>query len=96
MNKEIEDLKKFGPSPKDLEKVKQQWLEQQKVSLKDNSAWLAELEQNKFPGNDLHFFTDQDKYIKALTVKDIQETAKLLLNGKNVITAVLMPEKNGK
>ena len=96
MNKEIEDLKKYGCSQVNLDKVKQQWFEQQKVGLKDNSAWLAELVENQFPGNDLRYFTEADQYIKALTVKDIQETAKLLLNGQNVITAVLMPEKVSK
>ena len=94
MNREIEDLKSLGPSQANLDKVKQQWLEQLKVGLKDNNAWLGELIENKFPGNDLHYFTDSEKYIKALTVKDIQDAAKLLLNGQNVITAVLMPEKS--
>ncbi len=96
MNKEIEDLIKFGPSQLNLDKIKQQWLEQQKVGLKDNNAWLAELIENKFPGNDIHYFTDFEKYVKAITVKDVQDAAKLLLNGQNVIRGVLMPEKKNQ
>jgi predicted Zn-dependent peptidase len=38
-------------------------------------------------------FLNYEKYVKALTAAQLQATAKLLFNGKNVITAVLKPEE---
>ena len=91
--KEIEDLKKFGPSQQNLDKVKQQFLQQHKVTIKDNSYWLSKLQNITFPGSDPKYFLNYEKYINSLTLKSIQEAANLLLNGSNVITAILRPEK---
>ncbi len=91
MNTEISNLKKNGPKPADLEKVKQQWLEQNKTSMKENGTWLNEILETKFPGDNTDRFIHADKYIKALTPKQIQDAAKLLLNNANVITGVLRP-----
>jgi len=38
------------------------------------------------------FVAEAEKYINALTVKDIQNAARLFLSGKNVMTAILRPE----
>lgn len=92
INKEIDNLKKFGPSKQDLEKVKQQWRVQYKVNIKENNYWLGRLQDIYFPGSDPGYFIDYEKYINALSPKGIQDAAKLLLNGKNVITAILKPE----
>jgi predicted Zn-dependent peptidase len=43
-------------------------------------------------GENADRFLNYEKYVKALTPAQIQATAKLLFNGKNVITAVLKPE----
>ncbi|HUS03784.1 MAG TPA: insulinase family protein [Chitinophagaceae bacterium] len=91
--KQIEDLKKYGPSKADLDKVKQQWREQLKVNKKENGYWLSQLQDFKFPGGDPKYFIDAEIYIDALTPKAIQDAAKLLLNGNNVVTAILRPAK---
>ena len=93
IRKEIENLKKFGPSKENLDKVKQQWREQHKVSIKENSAWLGQLQSFTFPGDDPKYFIEYEKYVNALTPKGIQDAANLLLTGKNVVTAILRPEK---
>ena len=93
MNTEIESLKKNGPRPADLDKVKQQWLEQNKTSMKENGTWLNEILETKFPGDNVDRFINAEKYIKALTPKQVQDAAKLLLNNANVITGVLRPAK---
>lgn len=92
MNTEIENLKKNGPRPADLQKVKQQWLEGHKEAMKENGTWLAEILETRFPGDNLDYFLQYEKYVKALTPKGIQEAAQLLLNPQNVITAILRPE----
>ena len=93
INQEIEKLKKNGPSVKDLNKVKQQWKEQAKIAIKDNGEWLQNLQATKFPGQDINFFITAEKYINALTPKDVQEAAKIFLDGKNVVIGILRPEE---
>jgi zinc protease len=44
-------------------------------------------------GQDPSYFLQYEEKVNKLTVKDIQEAAKLLLNRKNVFSAILMPEK---
>ncbi len=92
-NKEIQNLIKDGPSKENLDKVKQQWREQYKVDIKENGTWLSELQSFNFPGNDPDYFINYQKYVDALTQKDIQDAAKLLLSTGNVLTGILMPEK---
>ena len=93
MRREIEDLKNHGPSKANLDKVKQQWKEKYKVDKKENSVWLSQLQDFYFPGDDPKYFIEYEKYVDALTPKAIQDAAKLLLNGNNVITAILRPAK---
>ena len=92
-NKEIQNLIKDGPSKENMEKVKQQWKEQYKVNIKENETWLSELQSFNFPGNNPDYFIHYEKYVNALTAKDVQDAAKLLLSTKNVVTGILMPEK---
>jgi zinc protease len=92
-NAEIESLIKNGPSKENLEKVKKQWKEQHKVDIKENGTWLAQLQSFVFPGDNADYFINYDKYVDALTVKDIQDAAKLLLSTKNVVTGILRPQK---
>jgi zinc protease len=89
---EINKLVKNGPSQVNLDKVKKQWLEQNKTQMKDNQFWLSSLQEQKLQGSDPKLFLNYEKVVNALTVKDIQDTAKKLFDGKNIFTAVLMPE----
>jgi zinc protease len=92
-NAEIQSLIKNGPSQENLDKVKKQWKEQHKVDMKENGTWLSELQDFYFPGGNPDYFINYDKYVDALTTKEIQDAAKLLLTTKNVVTGILRPEK---
>ncbi len=91
-NAEIESIIKNGPSKENLDKVKKQWTEQHKVNIKENGTWLSELQDFYFPGDNPDYFINYDKYVNALTPKDIQDAAKLLLTTNNVITGILRPQ----
>lgn len=91
---EIQSIIKNGPSKENLEKVKKQWHEQHKVNIKENGTWLSQLQSFYFPGDNPDYFINYDKYVDALTTKDVQEAAKLLLSTKNVVTGILLPEKD--
>lgn len=92
VKKEFELMAKNGPSAEYLDKVKKQWLESHKTQIKDNGAWLEELLSVQSRGSDISRFLEYEKYVNALTPKDVQQAANLVLNGKNQFFAVLMPE----
>lgn len=92
IRKEFEMIVKDGPSNSYLEKVKKQLIEQDKVAMKENGSWSSTLWDIAVKKMDPTYFLEFEKKLNKLTVKDIQATAKLLLNGKNQFTAVLMPE----
>ncbi|MEO8764838.1 MAG: insulinase family protein [Ginsengibacter sp.] len=92
-NNEIQNLIKNGPSKENLEKVKQQWKEKYKVDIKENGTWLSQLESFNFPGDNPDYFINYEKYVNALTQKDVQEAAKLLFSSNNVVTGILRPEQ---
>lgn len=92
VKKEFADIAAKGPDTSYLNKVKIQWLEQNKVKKKENGTWLDALLDIKFKGDDPDRFVNAEKYINKLTVKDVQQVAKLILDGKNQFYAVQMPE----
>jgi len=89
---EFAHLAKDGPDQSYLDKVKKQWLEAHKEDIKKNEAWLNVMLEQKNQGTDPKRFLEYEKYVNALTTKDVQQAANLILNGKNQFFAVLMPE----
>lgn len=92
-NAEIEKIKKDGPQQSDLDKVKKTWLEQYKVQLKENGFWSGKLQGIYFQNDDPQRIFDYEQNVNTITTDDIKNVANKLLNGDNVITAVLYPEK---
>lgn len=93
VKKEFDLLAKNGPSQEYLDKVKKQWLEDHKTQIKENGTWLEQLLTFKAQGGDPKRFLEYEKYVNALTPKDVQQAANLILNGKNQFFAILMPEE---
>ena len=89
---EIEKIQKNGPSAETLEKVKKQRLEKDRESLKSNDSWMDNLIAAKVDGRSIDRFINYEKYINALTTKDLQKAAQVYLNPANMITAVQLPE----
>lgn len=92
VRKEFTDIVEKGPEAGYLDKVKKQWIEQYKVGIKDNGAWMNQLLHFKLHGGDPDRFINYEKYVNKLTPKDVQEAAKLILGGNNEFIAVQMPE----
>ncbi|MBO9593358.1 MAG: insulinase family protein [Niabella sp.] len=93
MHAEIKNIETKGPSKENLDKVKQQWLEQNKVAMEQNGSWLEYLLAARLEKKDPDRFLNTDKYINALTPASVQAAAKKLFSSGNVVTAVLQPEK---
>ncbi|HQD09276.1 MAG TPA: insulinase family protein [Flavihumibacter sp.] len=81
-----------GPEQKYLDKVKKQWLEQYKVSVKENNFWLDQLQSIRSNGADPRYLLNYEALVQKLTTADLKMTAQKLFNGKNIFSAVLMPE----
>jgi len=96
MKKEIRDLVDHGPSAANLEKVKQQWIEQYKTDIKENGSWLSNLQDAYFPGDNVDYFVNYKKYVNALTPGELQDAAKKLLSTNNVLVGVLLPAQDTK
>lgn len=92
VKKEFSDIAKKGTDTSYLNKVKKQWIEQYKTTIKENGTWLTQLLELKQQGGNPDRFLNYEKYVNALTPKDVQEAAKLILDGKNSFYAVQMPE----
>lgn len=93
LNSQIDSIKLKGPDKATLDKVKQQWIEQAKTSIKENGTWLQKIQSVLLEGENPDRFLNYEKYVNALTPEQIKATANLLFNGKNMITAVLKPEE---
>jgi zinc protease len=92
-NDEIDSVKNFPIAQSYLDKVKKTWIEQYRVSEKENAFWSARLLSIYFQGDNPENIFDYEKRVNALTAADLKTTANLLFDGKNVIQAVLYPEK---
>jgi zinc protease len=89
---EIEKIQKNGPAQETLDKVKKQWLESHRDELKSNDAWMSALLDAKVDGKNLDRFINYEKYVTAITTKDVQKAAQVYLNPANMVTAVQLPE----
>jgi len=82
---EVEKLYKKGPKAKDLEKAKKHFLKKREQELKQNDFWISSLKHNYIHNENVIASENYEEIVKALTVKDIQATAKKYLKDANII-----------
>ncbi len=76
----------------DLKKVTEPALEHNKVNLKDNRYWMNYFIGAYLNGYDPEKILDREQRIKAITVKDMTETARKYYSGPNLFKAQWLPE----
>ncbi|GAB3417990.1 insulinase family protein [Massilia agilis] len=91
---EIEKIKRDGPDPADLEKVKLNWTQGYRKSLRENSFWLAMLQTSLTEGTDPHEVLALENRVATLSVADVKAAAQRYFNTKNYVQVVLYPEKD--
>lgn len=89
---EIEKLKKNGPTPEDLQKVKEAQRREMETSLKENGFWLSSLEEAYFMDHDPSTIVDYEEIISKLSVEDLKKTANQYFNMDQYVKVVLFPE----
>lgn len=90
---EMEKIKQNGPEQKDLDKVKKSLLEKYTVNMKDNRYWSGVLQGIYFQENDTNRFLNYKNIVSEVSIEDIKKVATIVLDNKNMINAVLFPEK---
>ena len=90
---EIQKIKDAGPTPEDLNKVKETFIKKQQENLKENGYWLTALQRAAEMDTSPESILTVETRIKAVTAKEIQERAKKYFQMNNYFQAVLYPEK---
>lgn len=93
MNAEINGIKAKGPSKEDLDKVKQQWIEQNREAIKKNGIWAEYILEARLEKKDPDRFLNSEKYINGITIERVKKAAQILFSSGNVVTAILQPGK---
>lgn len=93
LDQEIKMIVNQGPSKENLDKVKQQWIEQNKIAMKRNGTWLGFILDQRIDHKDVDRFLNSEKYIQALTPQSVQAAAHQLFDPGNVVIGVLQPDK---
>ena len=91
IHKEINDIVANGPRQDDLQKVKENMLKKHKEDLRENQWWLSTL--TSYYRDDLNYITDYVQVVNNLTEDLVQAKLKELVDKKNVLEVVMMPEK---
>jgi zinc protease len=89
---EIERLKREGPDPADLDKVKRGWAQSWQRNLRSNAYWAAALGNAELYGTDPHRILDQLQRAGKITPEDVKLAAQRYFNTENYVQVVLNPE----
>jgi acyl carrier protein len=81
-----------GPDQKDLDKYKEEALNELRDDLKKNSTWMDFLTDYQVNGGDKYLILNKENLIKSVTLSQIQNLAKKYLTTDHRLIATLMPE----
>lgn len=91
----VKTAQENGIDQKDLDKVKETIKKQEEDQLKQNGYWLQNLSHAWIEKTDPAWLLSYSKKANAVTVGDLQQTAKKYFNMNNYVKAVLMPGDDG-
>lgn len=89
---EVEKIKKSGPTQKDVDKVKEAVLVENKENLEKNNFWMRTLVTAATEDRSIDAFVDAESDVETITAKGIQDVANKYLD-ENYFLGILMPEK---
>ena len=89
---EIEDIKKNGCNETNLTKVKETFIRERELYLKENNFWLASISQNEMNRENMLEILDYNKWVNSLTSDDFKRLANRYFNLNEYKRFVLMPE----
>ncbi|MBT3206880.1 MAG: insulinase family protein [Bacteroidetes bacterium] len=90
---EVDNLRKNGPSQKNLDEFKKNKIKEHNEYLKENRYWLNTLKHNYFhKENLLEDKSSFDKLVNSFTINDIKKAAQKYLNDSKTVKLVMKPE----
>jgi zinc protease len=90
----IDSVQKYGPTPAEVDKVREQITRAREVEVKTNEYWTSNLVARARSGEDIGGLgAAYDAFLKGLTAKQIQDAAKKYFSTGNYMKFVLLPEK---
>jgi zinc protease len=90
---EIDRIQTAGPVQSDLDKVKRNWVEGYRKSMRENGYWLGRLQATLTDNIDPATILTFEQEIAKLTTGDIKAAAEKYFNKGNYVQVVLNPEK---
>ncbi len=90
---EIAQMKEQGPTAADLEKVKQNWIQVHRKSLRENSYWLGHLQSAVLNGTDPETILGYEQRVAAISAQDLKNAAARYFDLDNYVQVVLYPAK---
>lgn len=90
---EIARLQEKGPDAGELDKVKSNWIQNHRRSLRENGYWVANLQSSLTEGTDPKAILDVERQVQALTADDVKAAARRYFDTKNYVQVVLNPEE---
>jgi zinc protease len=90
---QIDSLKQYGPTQKDIEKVQEMQRRQREEGLRENSYWLGQLVAYDQYGDDLRDILTYETLINGLAAETVQEAANRYLRADNYVRVSLYPEQ---
>lgn len=88
----IQSAQNNGIDQKDLDKVKETWKKQYRVSMQSNDFWLSSLSNAWINRTDPEEVLSYVQNVEALTTQDLQKAARKYFTLDNYVKAVLYPE----
>jgi zinc protease len=92
---QLDSLKRAGPDPAQVDKVKEMQRRQREVDLRENSFWLEALESAYVHGTDPRLILQYDELVEGLSPASVQAAARQYLNEENYVRVSLFPEGKG-
>ncbi|MBE6275813.1 MAG: insulinase family protein [Bacteroides sp.] len=87
---ELQKVAQEGPRPEHLAKVKEFLLKKHLENMKENGYWVNQLVEYYFSNADMN--TGYDKLVNELTVEDVKNFTKALLDQGNIIEVTMTAE----
>jgi len=93
---EIRKLQEQGPEADDLAKVKENWTNNQRRLIRENSFWIGAMQAAYINGVDPAIVLRHAERVAALKPADVQAAAKRYFDFNNYVQVVLYPEKKAE
>jgi zinc protease len=90
---EINDVKKNGCNEKNLLKIKETFLREREVALKENGFWMGAISQSAMNGENISEILEYNKWVNNLKGEDFKAWAEKYFNMDEYKRFVLVPEK---